>query len=123
MLIRKNWESFRRPYKVPVEFLGNAKPWFTQHQPHDRNLSRLGGCCKGGGFQNNRRGSSFGLQQQVETKAPLKSGLCLYQQVETKTGAPFVVLTAPPLQQPPTLNHVSTPGMGIREIQKSLHGL
>ena len=41
---------------------------------------------------NNRRGLQFCLQQQVETKAPLNSALCLYLLLETKTGAPPVAL-------------------------------
>ena len=39
LLIRNNWECFRRPHRVPVDcrVLGNASPGLHSNFPHDRN--------------------------------------------------------------------------------------
>ena len=48
MLSRKNWESFRRPHKVPVEFWGMQSHGLHSISPMIEMLSGLGG---GGGVK------------------------------------------------------------------------
>ena len=48
----------------------------------------VGGCCNGAGVETADGAPAFCLSQQVETKVPLKSALCLYLPLETKSGSP-----------------------------------
>ena len=84
-------------------------------------LSRLGGCCKGGGKQ--QTGLQFWFLATGRGKGPVEIRTLSLPTGRDQNWSPVCCFDPPPLQQPPTLNHVSTPGMGIREIQKGLHGL